>query len=136
MTIASPNRERPVIKLFRHRTVSFALALAALLSLGCHGSASPPPDAPRADFNMVMKKWSIEPREIRVKKGTVVTLHVSTADVQHGFEVQSLGISEPVNPGKPADITFVADKPGKYGVDCDILCGKGHDDMAATIIVE
>jgi cytochrome c oxidase subunit 2 len=83
-----------------------------------------------------MKKWSIEPHEIRVKKGTVVTLHVSTADVQHGFEVQSLGISEPVNPGKPADITFVADKPGKYGIDCDILCGKGHDDMAATIVVE
>jgi cytochrome c oxidase subunit II len=125
-----------LINLYRHRVVCFALAFAMLLSLGCHSAASAPADAPRQQVDIVMKKWSIEPHEIHVKKGTVVTLHVSTADVQHGFEVQSLGISEPVNPGKPADITFVADKPGKYGVDCDILCGKGHDDMAATIIVE
>ncbi|GAC1656970.1 MAG: hypothetical protein NVS9B15_18260 [Acidobacteriaceae bacterium] len=83
-----------------------------------------------------MKQWEISPREIRVKQGTVVHLHVRTADVQHGFDVRGLNISEPINPGKTTDITFRADTPGSFAVECGILCGKGHDDMEATIVVE
>jgi cytochrome c oxidase subunit 2 len=83
-----------------------------------------------------MKKWSVEPKEIRVPKGALVHLHVTTADVQHGFDVKGLDISEPVDPGRSTDITFRADKPGKYEVECGILCGRGHDDMGGRIVVD
>jgi heme/copper-type cytochrome/quinol oxidase subunit 2 len=83
-----------------------------------------------------MRKYSIDPPEIRVKQGDLVRLQVSTADVQHGFSVPALKIGEPVNPGKPADIIFRAEKKGVFNVDCGILCGPHHDDMHARILVE
>lgn len=66
----------------------------------------------------------------------MVHLHITIADVQHGFDVKGLNISEPVNPGRTTDINFVADKPGRYEVQCGILCGKGHDHMTGAIIIE
>ena len=57
-----------------------------------------------------MKKYSFDPAVIRVKSGDVVELQVSTADVQHGFEVPKLGIREAIQPGKLAVIVFTAPK--------------------------
>ncbi len=37
-----------------------------------------------------MKKYSIEPAVIHVKAGQITELEVSTADVQHGFDVPGL----------------------------------------------
>ena len=83
-----------------------------------------------------MKKWVITPDVIRVKQGTLVHLHITTSDVQHGFDVKGLDISEPVNPGKTTDINLVASQPGRYEIQCGILCGKGHDDMTGAIVIE
>ena len=91
---------------------------------------------PDVKIEVVMKKYSITPAEIRVKKGQRVQLTVSTADVQHGFSVPDLGIKEPIQKGKPAVIVFQARKAGTYPVTCSIICGPGHDDMQAKIIVE
>lgn len=83
-----------------------------------------------------MKKYSFDPPVIHVKSGEVIELDVSTADVQHGFEISQLGIKEPVQPGKPAAIFFTAPARGEYGVDCSIICGPHHDDMQAKLVVE
>lgn len=91
---------------------------------------------PDVRIEVTMKKYAIEPAEIRVKRGQRVQLTVSTLDVQHGFSVPDLGIKEPVQKNKPAVITFKADRAGEYPVQCSIICGSGHDDMHARIIVE
>ena len=83
-----------------------------------------------------MKRYSIDPLEIRVKQGDLVRLEVATADVQHGFYVPDLKISEPVNPRRPATITFVAEKKGRFPVTCGTICGPHHDDMKSIIVVE
>jgi cytochrome c oxidase subunit 2 len=83
-----------------------------------------------------MKKYAIEPAEIRVKRGQLVELTISTLDVQHGFYVPDLGIKQPVQKNRPAVFTFTASRPGEYPVQCNIICGSGHDDMRAKIIVE
>lgn len=113
----------------------FVAVLGALFS-GCNSVVAAQSDQPEININVVMKKWMITPDVIRVKKGTLVHLHITTPDVQHGFDVKGLNISEAVDPGKTTDINFVADKPGKYEIECGILCGKGHDDMTGSIIVE
>lgn len=87
-------------------------------------------------INVVMKKYAIEPGEIRLKKGEEVMLHISTADVQHGFDVPELGIKESVQKGRPAMIRLKPEKAGEFKVVCSVLCGAGHDDMLAKIIVE
>ena len=87
-------------------------------------------------IKVVMKKYTIEPAVIHVKAGQTTELEVSTADVQHGFDVPDLGIKEPVRPGSPAVITLKDPKKGEYNVVCGIICGPHHDDMAAKLVVD
>jgi cytochrome c oxidase subunit 2 len=91
---------------------------------------------PDVKLSVTMKKYAIEPAEIRVKRGQRVQLTVSTLDVQHGFYVPGLGVKEPVQKNRPAVVIFKADRAGEYPVQCNIICGPGHDDMRAKIIVE
>ena len=85
---------------------------------------------------VVMKRYAFDPPVIRVKRGQLVELDVSTADVQHGFSVPDLGIREPIQPHRPAKIVFKATQPGVFPMTCSIICGPGHDDMVGKIVVE
>lgn len=91
---------------------------------------------PAEHIKVVMKKYAFEPDVIKVKSGELVELEVSTADVQHGFNIDDLGIKEPVNRGKPAVFTFKAPAKGEYKITCGIICGPRHDDMKAKLVVE
>ena len=110
---------------------AIALSPAALLLAGC---SKAPAQSRRIDVSM--KKYEIQPAEIHIKIGEVIEFHVSTTDVQHGFDVPDLGIKEPVQPDRPAVFTFTADRKGQFEVKCGILCGAGHDRMRAKLIVE
>jgi cytochrome c oxidase subunit 2 len=107
------------------------MAFLALSPAGCARAS-----VANVHINVTMKKYSIEPAEIRVKQGDIVELGVSTADVQHGFDVPLLGIKESIQPGKPAVFSFKADKTGKFAVGCGVICGPHHDDMRGVIVVE
>jgi cytochrome c oxidase subunit II len=114
-----------------HRNRFTLYLLLGLLALaGCQSQT------PGRRVTVSMRKFAIAPPEIRLKAGETVQFEVLTQDVQHGFEVPDLGISEPVNPGRPAIFTYRADRKGSFKVECGILCGPGHEDMKATIIVE
>ena len=93
-------------------------------------------DKPDVVIPVVMKKYAFDPPLIRVRRGQVVELDVSTADVQHGFTVPDLGIKEPIQPRRPAKIVFKADRAGVFPMSCSIICGPGHDDMTGKIVVE
>jgi cytochrome c oxidase subunit 2 len=108
-------------------TLVFLMAVA-----GCRSQSNPAAE----HIKVVMKKYTIEPAVIHVKAGQVTELEVSTADVQHGFDVPSLGIKEPVRPGQPAVITLKSPAKGEYKVVCGIICGPHHDDMEAKLVVE
>lgn len=110
---------------------AFALIGALLLS-SCTSKSSKPPQHVRVS----MRKFAIEPAVIRVKQGSNVVLHVSTQDVQHGFQVPELGINQPIQPGRPAEILIDTSRKGQFAVACSIICGPGHDDMQAKIVVE
>ncbi|HKR26682.1 MAG TPA: cupredoxin domain-containing protein [Acidobacteriaceae bacterium] len=118
------------------RARGWALLLTSvLLTSGCNHTPtySGPPNTV---IKVVMKKWAIVPARIVVPQGARVELIVSTADVEHGLGVRGLGINEPVQPGKPAPIRFLAQIPGTYPMRCSILCGKGHKDMLGEIVIE
>ena len=83
-----------------------------------------------------MKKYAIEPAVIHVKSGSNVELEITTADVQHGFDVPDLGIKEAVQPGKTTTVNFVAPAKGEYKVVCGVICGPHHEDMLAKLVVD
>jgi cytochrome c oxidase subunit II len=110
----------------------FALSLA-ILAIGCRNQ---PKSSADQQIQVVMKKYTIEPAVIHVKSGQTTELDISTADVQHGFDVPSLGIKEPVRTGQPAIVTLKNPPKGEYKVVCGIICGPHHDDMVAKLVVE
>jgi cytochrome c oxidase subunit II len=103
-----------------------------LLATGCRSQSSPAAER----IKVVMKKYTIEPEVIRVKAGQTTELEVSTADVQHGFDVPGLSIKEPVRAGQPAVVTLKSPPKGEYKVVCGIICGPHHEDMVAKLVVE
>lgn len=114
------------------KTTFFLVLFSFLIILpGCQSKPGP-----TERIAVVMKKYTIQPSEIRVKSGETVELDVSTADVQHGLSIPDLGIKEAVQPGKPATVRFTAPAKGEYRVACGIICGPHHDDMTAKLIVE
>lgn len=109
----------------------FVLLSFLVLASGCRKN-----QGPEQRITVVMKKYSIEPSVIRIKAGQPVALEVSTADVQHGFDVPDLGIKEPVQPGRPATINFTPKTRGEYKINCGIICGPHHEEMAAKLVVD
>jgi heme/copper-type cytochrome/quinol oxidase subunit 2 len=108
-----------------------ALSPLALLPMGCSRA---PKQARRID--VTMKKYEIQPPEIRLKQGELVEFHITASDVQHGFDVPELGIKESVQSSHPSVFAFTADRKGEFEVKCGILCGSGHNRMRGKLIVE
>jgi len=113
--------------------ISLIFVLFTGLLTGCKSEQA---TGPIEHIKVVMKKYTIEPAVIKVKSGSDVDLEVTTADVQHGFDVPQLGIKEPVQPGRAAHIKFKAPAKGEYQVICGVICGPHHDDMEAKLVVE
>jgi cytochrome c oxidase subunit 2 len=109
----------------------FILLGFLFFAAGCHKS-----EGPGQHINVVMRKYSIEPPVIHLKAGQPAVLDVTTADVQHGFDVPDLGIKEPVQPGHTTTISFTPKEKGEYTVKCGVICGPHHDDMTAKLVVE
>jgi cytochrome c oxidase subunit 2 len=117
-----------------NKSLLFLSALSlTILGVGCRNQSKSAADQ---HIQVVMKKYTIEPSVIRVKAGQTTELEVSTADVQHGFDVPGLGIKEPIRSGQPATVTLKSPPKGEYKVVCGIICGPHHDDMVAKLVVE
>lgn len=114
----------------KRNVIFFLLSFLFLLS-GCQKKK--PADV---TIQVVMRKYTIQPAEIRVKSGQLVELSITSADVQHGFDVPALGIKESVQRGKTTTIQFTAPAKGEYRTACGILCGPHHDDMTGKLVVE
>ena len=113
---------------------STLLLYAILLPVAFSGCAKP--EKPVRTVEITAKRFEFTPAEIHLKQGELVEFRVSTADVQHGFFVPELKISEPVNPGKPAVFNVKAERKGTFAIECSILCGPMHDEMKAKLVVE
>jgi|GEM_PF-897011 len=96
---------------------------------------TPPPSAPRA-IRVTAKRWEFVPAEIRVKKGERVVLEMTSADVEHGFNIPDLNINRTLTPGTTERIDLAPDKAGRYEFSCSVFCGRGHFGMRGTLIVE
>ena len=81
------------------------------------------------------------PRHLQRHGGIHVFLQDSPAIVLtspnfvHGFAIPDFNVRGDGIPGKTVEITFVADKAGKFIYLCDNFCGEGHDKMTGFLIV-
>jgi cytochrome c oxidase subunit 2 len=80
--------------------------------------------------------WKFIPAEIRVPVGSTVTFYVTSADVQHGFKIQTTNVNAMVLPGQVSKLTHTFTTVGEFPYQCTEYCGVGHQNMFGKIIVE
>jgi cytochrome c oxidase subunit 2 len=87
-----------------------------------------------ADIYLLGRMWSWYP-VLKLKKGVEYTLHLSSADVNHGFSLYPVNINFQVVPGYDYGLKIVPSEAGDFGIICNEFCGIGHHVMLGKVIV-
>ena len=88
------------------------------------------------EFNVTAQQFSFNPSTIRVKLGDRVRLNITSTDVEHGFAIDALGVSQTIPAGQTTTVEFTASETGTFTFYCNVVCGAGHSDMQGQLIVE
>lgn len=91
------------------------------------------PQARRIEMNA--RQFAFEPATLTVQKGDTVTIHLESLDAQHGLFIDGYDVNIQAEPGKSAEVTFVADKDGKFKFRCSVTCGALHPFMIGELTI-
>lgn len=86
-------------------------------------------------FHIDASRFEYDPAVIKVNPGDTVSIELSATDVVHGLSVDGYNIQTIADPGKPALLTFVADKQGTFRFRCTSTCGNLHPFMIGKLEV-
>jgi len=81
-------------------------------------------------------QFAFAPGRVHVNQGDRVVITLTASDVVHGFYLDGYGLEQRVEPGVEQQITFVADKAGKFRYRCAVNCGSLHPFMIGELVVE
>lgn len=120
--------------------VLLALALTlALAACGAKENTAAEPEQvvadPASSGNIVTieaTNFEFGQQEYKVKKGETVKF-VLDSKGNHGVKVEALGLNLD-SKNKSQEVTL--NDAGTYEIVCSIMCGSGHSDMVAKLIVE
>ncbi len=73
---------------------------------------------------------------LKLQEGAEYTLHLSSVDVNHGFNLYPMNINFQVVPGYDYGLVVVPNQAGEFQIVCNEFCGVGHHLMVGKIIVE
>ncbi|MFH1836085.1 MAG: cupredoxin domain-containing protein [Methanobacteriota archaeon] len=88
------------------------------------------------EIDLETKRFEFIPAEIRVKKGDILLLRLTSADVNHGFAIDEYDIKVDIPAKETKILQFTADKTGEFTYYCSVYCGSGHGSMKGKLIVE
>jgi heme/copper-type cytochrome/quinol oxidase subunit 2 len=106
------------------------VALTIFAPLPAFGAA---PEERRVTINA--RSFAFEPGTVRVNRGDTVVIRLESSDVVHGLFVDGYEVSAVAEPGRPAELRFVADQPGAFRMRCSISCGNMHPFMIGKLVV-
>lgn len=93
--------------------------------------------APQARrIEMSARQFAYEPATLTVNRGDTITFHLESLDATHGWFVDGYNVNIQAEPGKSAEVTFVADQAGLFKFRCSIPCGNLHPFMIGELNVE
>ena len=96
----------------------------------------PPNRTPDIILDVTAQKYKFVPENIRVRKGQLVELRLTSTDTKHGFELKAYGIRAELLKGQSVAVRFLADQIGEFSFQCAVFCGLGHFGMDGKLIVE
>jgi cytochrome c oxidase subunit 2 len=74
--------------------------------------------------------------DLHVIDGTQTKLNINSFDVIHGFWVPQFRLQMDAVPGITTHLLFTPNKLGTWYVICNELCGEGHAQMRARVIIQ
>lgn len=96
-------------------------------------------------------KYAYEPAVLRVNRGDLVHIRLAAKDVTHGFYLEGYDLDAKARPEDPdfwvrhpskggeyaqvQEISFVANRSGKFRYRCSMTCGYMHPFMQGELIV-
>lgn len=141
----------------RLRKIPNYLLVGILLLLGGGGGllSAQLQQAPAQDrhFTITAHKYAYDPSILRVNRGDRIYIRLVAKDVTHGFFLEGYNLDAKVRPENPTfwvrhpseggeeyeeeveEISFVADRAGKFHYRCSITCGYMHPFMQGELIV-
>ena len=75
------------------------------------------------------------PSTVEARRGDRVTIELESTDAVHGLRIDGYDLEVRSSPGRPARLTFVADRPGTYRLRCSVTCGPLHPFMIGRLRV-
>jgi cytochrome c oxidase subunit 2 len=114
------------------------LCVAFVIYTGISATTGPvrAPQGEARVVEVVARKFAFEPSRIEVSEGETVRLMVRSADGVHGVGIKKFKVAEEVpRGGTPVMIEFTATAVGEFEILCSEYCGKGHEAMAARLVV-
>jgi heme/copper-type cytochrome/quinol oxidase subunit 2 len=136
-------------RLFNTFVIAVLLLLGGGTGLAASRFATPAPQ----DRYITIKahKYAYEPAVLKINKGDRVFLTLVSSDVTHGFFLEGYDLDAQVRPGdfsfqvrhpsesaeyKPTEeVSFVANRTGKFRYRCSTTCGYMHPFMQGEMIV-
>ncbi len=92
---------------------------------------APPPGS---DVYLMGMMWRWAPI-LQLESGVEYTLHLSSLDVNHGFNLYPFNVNFQVVPGYDYGLKVTPGEAGEFEVICNEFCGIGHHMMVGKVIV-
>lgn len=136
-------------KLFKKFLLILFVAVCGLIAWFWGMKATEPQER---NFTIQSRKYSYTPERIVVNRGDRVIIKLSSEDVTHGFYLEDHDIDAKIRAEYPhfwlrhpsqgeeyeqvTEISFIAQKSGKFRYRCSITCGTFHPFMQGEMIVK
>lgn len=119
----------------KNKTIFIALSiLLSTLLIGCGGSDDAEGtggEAPATEVTIEGSNWEFDSDTYTIPAGEPVAIHYVNAEGSHGISIAGTDVD--LQDDERATVNL---EPGEYTIACSIMCGTGHADMVATLIVE
>ncbi len=89
---------------------------------------------PGSHIYLIAQMWQWRP-VLRLQRNVEYTLHLSSVDVNHGFNLYPLNINFQVVPGYDYGLRVTPTESGEFQIVCNEFCGIGHHLMVGKVIV-
>lgn len=111
--------------------ITIALVLLALLApLPVMGAAPQ-----ERHVTISARSFAFAPGTVRVNRGDRVIVDLESTDAVHGLYVDGYSVATQAEPGRPGQLTFVADRSGAFRFRCNVACGNLHPFMIGKLVV-
>ncbi|MCE2504019.1 MAG: cytochrome c oxidase subunit II [Chlorobi bacterium] len=92
-------------------------------------------DETHYEVHSIARMWTFDPPVIEIPAGATLDIFLTSADVVHGFQIESRAVNMMAVPGQVTKMSAKFDKVGKYSIVCHEYCGVNHHSMEGVIHV-